>query len=149
MGSAESLGDAEPSNTGRSSRRKTMKRFLIATATLTLISGAALAQTNTGGGSQSPAGAAPAMGGDMAQPAAAASASMDSGSTMRGGAPTTATNAPAGTPPESYPVCKSKAQDRCVSRAQATNASRGNRMKHSKTTETTETSTAPATSPGL
>jgi len=125
-----------------------MKRFLIATATLTLISGAALAQTNTGGGSQSPAGAAP-MGGDMAQPAAAASASMDSGSTMRGGAPTTATNAPAGTPPESYPVCKSKAQDRCVSRAQATNASRSNRMKHSKTTETTETSTAPATSPGL
>jgi hypothetical protein len=119
-----------------------MKSLLIATAALSLIGGAAFAQPAAAPNGQTsdmsaPAASAPAdpngsadAGGtlntsssDMSAPSApsgaASAAPMASDST---GA--MASNAPAGNTPESYPVCTSKHEDRCVNRYQASRSAK-------------------------
>jgi hypothetical protein len=119
-----------------------MKSILIATAALSLMGGAAFAQTSTAPNGQTS---------DMSAPAASAPADRN-GSTDAGGAPNAsssdmsapsassgaantapmasdstgamASNAPTGSAPESYPVCTSKHEDRCVNRYQATRAAK-------------------------
>jgi hypothetical protein len=70
-----------------------MKSFLIATGALSLIGGAAFAQTPANGASATP---------------------------------------------QSYPVCKSERQDRCIQSSQATNMDRAHRMRRVKSMETAD-----------
>lgn len=132
-----------------------MKTFLIATAALSLIGGAAFAQSMaTPDAAAAPAAADPAQAAATPDVSAPAAATPDASTTTTTSTSTTSTmtpmasNAPAGAPPESYPICKSKAQDRCVNRSQATTMARSHKMKHMKTTDTTETGAAPAAAPG-
>ena len=114
-----------------------MKQFLIATAALSLIGGAAFAQTTTAtpdaNQPAAPMRSAPAAAptdstaAPMSAPAAAPDASMtptppatDMSSASSTSTSTMAANTPAGSPPAAYPVCTSKHEDRCVNRYQAT-----------------------------
>jgi len=129
-----------------------MKTFLIATAALSIMGGAAFAQTTaaTPGAMASPGStqgamagtdpstgstdAAPAAGSSTATPAPSAGASMPDSSTsapMVSGS-TMAANTPSGSPPAAYPVCTSKKEDRCVNRYQATRTASTMHMKKMK-----------------
>jgi hypothetical protein len=146
-----------------------MKQLLIATAALSLIGGAAFAQTTaaTPGAYASPgstqgaqAGADPSTGtndnsnvapgatttapvnnGGAAQtPSSAASDTSGSTSMPNASDSNGATASNMASPPASYPVCTSKHEDRCVNRSQATRmASNGMRTRHMKSTSSSTT----------
>jgi hypothetical protein len=133
-----------------------MRHLLIASAALALVGGAAFAQAPTGAMQEKAAGQ------DAVSPNGAAPTGAMSGGSMNSGAPRSgptqnatdssndamASNAPAGAPPESYPICTSKHQDRCVNRSQATRMASA-RPHHMKTAPSSDdTASTPAT-PGL
>ena len=134
-----------------------MKQFLIATAALSLIGGAAFAQTSSTMPDASQTAMSPA-----ATPAPAAAPMTDSSmtptapaadmsSTTTTSTTTVAANTPSGSPPATYPICTSKHEDRCVNRYQATRMASTSHMKKTRhamtTTETTTTGEQPAASP--
>lgn len=152
-----------------------MKTFLIATAALSIMGGAAFAQTTaaTPGAMASPGSTqgamagtdpstgandtAPAASDSTATPAPSAGASSSSMSDSSAAAPassasTMAANTPSGSPPAAYPVCTSKKEDRCVNRYQATRTASTmhmKKMKHSAASSDTSATgeQAPAATP--
>jgi hypothetical protein len=138
-----------------------MRNLLIATAALSLIGGAAFAQNSSmttpstdspnaqvpagvGQGGQSAGGTMPANadGTPSTPPATASDSSMSStGTTDTTSAPAPAdglSSAMASAAPESYPVCTSKHEDKCVNRSQATRTAMVHHRVRSHTT-TSET----------
>jgi hypothetical protein len=134
-----------------------MRNLLIATAALSLIGGAAFAQNSSmttpqtdSPNAQTPAGSGQSAGDTMPANADGARSTppatpMPSDSSMSTPSTTDTTPAPAdgsgamaSAAPESYPVCTSKHEDRCVNPSQATRTAMVHRRMRSHTT-TTET----------
>jgi hypothetical protein len=138
-----------------------MKKFLLATAALSLIGGAAFAQSSvtmpdntqpaispavspgavtppqsvgaqTGADGAGTMSPTPAPAAPTATPAPDSSTTPTPPPTDMNSTSTVAANTPSGSPPATYPICTSKHEDRCVNRYQATRMASTSHMKRTK-----------------